>query len=52
MSGEIGVVAEGARADLLVVDGDPIENLGLLQEQGKHIKAIMKDGKLFKNELA
>jgi imidazolonepropionase-like amidohydrolase len=50
MGGEIGVVAEGARADLLVIDGDPTENLQLLQGQGKFIKAIMKDGKFFKNE--
>jgi imidazolonepropionase-like amidohydrolase len=50
MSGEIGVVAEGARADLLVIDGDPTENLQLLHGQGKFIKAIMKDGKFFKNE--
>jgi len=52
MQGEIGIVAEGARADLLVVDDDPIENLGLLQGQGRSLRVIMKDGKLFKNELA
>ena len=52
MSGEVGVVAEGARADLLVIDGDPTQNLQLLQGQGKFIKAIMKDGKFFKNEFA
>ena len=49
MTGEIGVVAEGARADLLVVDGNPIEDLNLLQNQGEFLKVIMKDGKLFKN---
>jgi imidazolonepropionase-like amidohydrolase len=52
MNGEIGVVAEGARADLLVVDGDPTENLQLLQNQGEFLKVIMKDGKVFKNELS
>ena len=51
MSGEIGVVALGARADLLVVDGDPTEDLHLLQGQGKSLKVIMKDGKIFKSEL-
>ena len=51
LSGEIGVVAQGARADLLVVDGDPTEDLHLLQEQGKSLKVIMKDGRIFKNEL-
>jgi imidazolonepropionase-like amidohydrolase len=52
MSGEIGVVAEGARADLLVIDGDPTESLQLLQGQGRHMKVIMKGGRLFKNEFA
>ncbi len=51
MSGEIGVIAEGARADLLVVDGDPTEDLHLLQNQGQFLKLIMKDGKIFKNDL-
>lgn len=51
MAGEIGVVATGARADLLAVDGDPTEDLGLLQNQGKFLHMIMKDGKIIKNEL-
>ena len=49
--GTIGVIAEGARADLLVVDGDPTEDLQLLHNQGEFLKLIMKDGKIFKNEL-
>ena len=49
MVGEIGVVAPGGRADILVVDGNPLEDLGLLQEQGKHLKVIMKDGKFVAN---
>jgi imidazolonepropionase-like amidohydrolase len=51
MEGEIGVVEPGARADLLVIDGDPLGDLGLLQDQGRHIRAILKDGRFFKNEL-
>ena len=51
-SGELGVIAEGAKADMLVVDGDPLEDLGLLEEQGRHLAVIMKDGRFFKNELA
>ncbi len=51
LAGEIGVVAEGARADLLVVDGNPLEDLTLLQDQGRHMKAILKDGAFWKNEL-
>ena len=51
MDGQLGVIAPGALADALVVDGDPFEDLGLLQNQGEHIPAIMKDGVFFKNEL-
>ncbi len=50
-SGELGVIAPGALADLLVVDGDPLENLSLLEEQGKHLAVIMKGGQLFVNRL-
>ena len=52
MAGEIGVVAPGARADLLVVDGDPLRDLGVLQDPGRHLKAILKDGAFFRNVLA
>lgn len=52
MEGEIGVVEPGARADLLVVDGNPLEELDCLQEQGRHLRAILKDGEFYKNELA
>jgi imidazolonepropionase-like amidohydrolase len=52
MAGKIGVVAEGARADLLIVDGNPLKNLQLLQDDGRHLKMIMKGGTVFKNELS
>jgi imidazolonepropionase-like amidohydrolase len=51
MAGKLGVVAPGATADLLVVDGNPLKKLALLEGQGAHLKAIMKGGKFFKNEL-
>jgi imidazolonepropionase-like amidohydrolase len=47
-SGELGVVAPGAIADLLVVDGDPLKDLGLLQEDGRYLPVIMKDGEFHK----
>ena len=50
-SGELGAIAPGALADILVVDGDPLSDLGLLQEQGRYIPVIMKDGRFHKNEL-
>ncbi len=51
MVGRLGVLAPGAFADLVVVDGNPLEDLSLLQEQGRHMPCIMKAGRLVKNEL-
>jgi imidazolonepropionase-like amidohydrolase len=47
-SGEIGVVASGARADLIAVDGDPLADISLLDGQGEHLTHIMKDGVFYK----
>ena len=51
-TGKLGVIAAGATADLIVVDGNPLENLTLLQEQGRYLPLIMKAGKIYKNELS
>ena len=51
-AGRLGVIAPGAYADLVAVDGNPLEDLTLLQQQGKHLPLIMKGGVLVKNELA
>jgi imidazolonepropionase-like amidohydrolase len=48
-AGELGVIAPGARADLLLVDGDPLRDLSLLEGQGKHLAAILRDGELVVN---
>ncbi|MBK7469913.1 MAG: amidohydrolase family protein [Betaproteobacteria bacterium] len=50
-AGKLGVIAPGATADLLVVDGNPLEDLTLLQEQGRYLPLIMKAGKIHKDEL-
>ena len=50
-SGRLGCVAPGALADLILVDGNPLDDLSLLQDQGRHIPLIMKDGEIYKNEL-
>jgi imidazolonepropionase-like amidohydrolase len=47
--GRLGVVEEGALADLLLVDGDPIANIKLLEDPAKNVVVIMKDGKIYKN---
>ena len=49
--GKLGVVAPGAYADLIVVDGDPLKKLELFLDQGRHLPAIMKAGRFHKNEL-
>jgi hypothetical protein len=50
--GKLGVVEEGALADLLVVEGNPLENLDyLVGDPGRNFNLIMKDGKIYKNTL-
>jgi imidazolonepropionase-like amidohydrolase len=50
-AGKLGVVQEGALADLLLVDGDPIANIDLIADPGKNLLVIMKDGRIYKNLL-
>jgi imidazolonepropionase-like amidohydrolase len=47
--GKLGVVEEGALADLLLVDGNPLENIKLIEDPAKNFVIIMKDGKIYKN---
>jgi imidazolonepropionase-like amidohydrolase len=49
--GKLGVVEQGALADMLLVDGDPIANIKLIEDPAKNFVVIMKDGKIFKNTL-
>jgi imidazolonepropionase-like amidohydrolase len=51
MEGRLGCLKAGAFADLLVVDGNPLKDLALLGDQGKHLSLIMKAGALHKNRL-
>jgi imidazolonepropionase-like amidohydrolase len=50
--GKLGVIAEGALADLLLVDGNPLENIRLIEDPGRNFVVIMKDGTVYKNTLA
>ena len=43
--GKLGVVEEGALADLLLVDGNPLDDIDLLADPGKNFVVIMKDGR-------
>jgi imidazolonepropionase-like amidohydrolase len=49
--GKLGVVEEGALADLLLVDGNPLENMKLIEDPGKNFLIVMKDGRIYKNTL-
>lgn len=49
---KLGVIEEGAYADLLMVDGNPLQNIKLLEDADKNLLIIMKDGVIYKNTLA
>ena len=51
MNGELGVIAAGALADIVVIDGNPLADLSLLGGQGAHMSLIMKDGVIYKDRL-
>jgi imidazolonepropionase-like amidohydrolase len=52
MQGRLGTIAPDAYADLIVVDGNPLEDLGVLGGQGERIPAIMQGGRFVKNRLS
>ena len=49
-SGELGVIKEGAYADVLLWEENPLENIKVILDEDK-LKIIMKDGKIYKNTL-
>ena len=51
LDGQIGCIAPGAHADLLVVDGDPLSDVSLLAANGRHLSVIVRAGAVVKNEL-
>ena len=44
MEGRLGIVAEGAIADLLVVDGSPLDDITVLAHPAKNLRLVMKEG--------
>jgi imidazolonepropionase-like amidohydrolase len=50
MQDQIGTIEEGKLADLLVVEGNPLENIAVLQDE-RNLKIIMNSGRIVKNEL-
>ncbi len=49
--GKLGTIEDGALADLLIVDGNPIEDITLISKPEKNFVMIMKDGKIYKDTL-
>jgi imidazolonepropionase-like amidohydrolase len=49
--GKLGVIEEGAMADLLIVNGNPLEDISLLGDPEANLLLIMKDGIIYKNRL-
>jgi imidazolonepropionase-like amidohydrolase len=47
---ELGQVADGFEADLIAVDGNPLENIRLLADPDRHLKLIIKGGRIVKDE--
>ncbi|AXJ02356.1 Imidazolonepropionase [Cyclonatronum proteinivorum] len=49
--GDLGVVKEGALADLLLVEGNPLEDIDLIRDPDTNFVIIMKNGRIYKNSL-
>jgi len=49
--GKLGVIEEGALADILLVNGNPVEELTLFHNPQKNLALIMKDGKIYKSNV-
>jgi imidazolonepropionase-like amidohydrolase len=47
--GSLGVIENGALADLILIDGNPLKNIDLIAETEKKFLVIVKDGKIYKN---
>ncbi|MFO7278962.1 MAG: amidohydrolase family protein [Thermoanaerobacterales bacterium] len=52
LAGEVGVVAPGASADLLLVDGDPLADIGVLVGPGDHLDLVVRAGEVVVHRLA
>ena len=50
--GEIGEISVGPLADIIVVDGNPLDDLKLMEEDGANIPIVMKGGAFHRNRLA
>lgn len=49
--GKLGEISVGAYADLIIIDGNPLENINLIADPENNFKLIMKNGTVYKNTL-
>ena len=49
--GPLGLIKKGAYADLLIIDGNPLDDIRILSNPEQNLSLIMKDGKIYKNTL-
>jgi imidazolonepropionase-like amidohydrolase len=49
--GKLGVIEEGAYADMILVDGNPLKDINLMVDYNKNFVLIMKDGIVYKNTI-
>jgi imidazolonepropionase-like amidohydrolase len=51
MDGQVGTIAPGAFADVLVVDGNPLEDIGVLLDAERNLKLVMKAGRVYRDRM-
>jgi imidazolonepropionase-like amidohydrolase len=49
--GSLGMIKEGAYADIIIVDGNPLEDISLLPDHEKNLKVLMKDEVIYKSTI-
>ena len=47
--GKLGVIEEGAYADILLINGDPLKDISILTKPEENVALVMKDGEIYKN---
>jgi imidazolonepropionase-like amidohydrolase len=52
MEGRVGIIAPGAHADLLIVDANPLDDIGVLANPSAHLQLVMKGGQIYHDQLS